>query len=243
MPRRDRRYVVTTLTKDVPPGPQGQPGHKAGTEIIHITAVDVEGLGGASFATPRPSELLLHETKSELARAVRLRSQCLRQTSRPKWTQPGITHRLTNDQLVFDFFGAAMAGVVQAYTAVDARLNEFFTGPVLHKGQSVPVEQVQGFWSVDRKLEYLANSGGMGWINDEGLRDEIDDLKELRDMIVHIRTDLIRSRHPDFLKDGGEKLLWHRLLNDSDLERYGRLAERLLDALRQSTANGENQSG
>ena len=51
-------------------------------------------------------------------------------------------------------------------------------------------------------------------------------------MIVRIRTDLIRSRHPDFLKDGGEKLLWHRLLNDSDLERYGRLAERLLDALR-----------
>src|SRR5688572_16391184 len=116
MPRRDRRYVVTTLTKDVPPGPQGQPGHKAGTEVVLITAVDVEGLGGASFATRRPSELLLHEAKSELARAVRLRSRCLRQTSRPKWTQPAITRRLTNDQLVFDFFGAAMAGVVQAYT-------------------------------------------------------------------------------------------------------------------------------
>jgi hypothetical protein len=234
MPRRDRRYAVTQLAKDVPPGPQGQPGHKAGAEVVLITAVDIKGLGGTSFPTPRPSELLLHESKSDLARAVRLRTQSLRQINRPKWTQPGIAYELTNSELLFDFLGAAMIGVVQAYTAVDARLNEFFTDSVSHQGQSVPVEQVQGYWSVDKKLEYVTDATGATWFDEQRLRDELEDLKALRDMIVHVRTDTVHSRHPDFLQNGGEQLLWHRLLNDSDLERFGRLAEELLNGLQES---------
>lgn len=227
---RDRRLAVTTLAQDVPPGPQGQPGHKAGTEVILVEAVQVDGLGGVSFSTPRPSELLLHEARADLKRAVRLRSRSLSQTARAQWTQPGIEFGFTNVPLLFDFFGTAMSGVMLTHAAVDARLNEFFTEPILHEGQSVSVEQIQGFWSVEKKLGLVAADAGLEAL-EEAVRDEVRELKELRDMVAHIRTEYIRSRHPEFLEHGNRKLLWARLLNDSDLERFGRLAERILDGL------------
>lgn len=227
---RDRRLAVTTLAKDVPPGPQGQPGHNAGTEVVLVEAVQVDGLGGVSFSAPRPSELLLHEAKADLKRAVRLRTQSLSQTTRAKWTQPGIEFGFTNVPLLFDFFGTAMSGVILTYASVDARLNEFFTEPVLHEGQKVSVEQIQGYWSVEKKLGLVATRAGTESLAEE-VHDELRELKELRDMVAHIRTEHIRSRHPEFLEHGNRKLLWARLLNDSELDRFGRLAERILDGL------------
>jgi hypothetical protein len=123
-----------------------------------------------------------------------------------------------------------MSGVMLTHAAVDARLNEFFTEPILHEGQSVSVEQIQGFWSVEKKLGLVAADAGLEAL-EEAVRDEVRELKELRDMVAHIRTEYIRSRHPEFLEHGNRKLLWARLLNDSDLERFGRLAERILDGL------------
>jgi hypothetical protein len=242
MTRRDRRLLVTKLAEDVPAGPQGQPAHKAGSDLVHITAAKVEGVGGVSFATPRPSELLLHEAKATLARAARLRKQCLSQTRRRKWTQPGIDLRITNDQLVFDFFGTAMSGIVQTYTAIDARLNEFFTRPVTHKGQEIPVDQVQGYWSVERKMDYLVANSGLTWLDESSLRSDVRELKELRDMVIHIRSEHIRGGHPEFIRDGGSSLLWTRLLNEQDLERFGRLAERVLEGLRSRRPDGIDKS-
>ena len=227
---RDRRFAVTTLAEDVPPGPQGQPGHKAGSEVVLVEAVKVDGLGGVSFSAPRPSELLLREAKAALKRAVRLRTQSLNQTTRAKWTQPGIEFGFTNESLLFDFFGTAMSGVMLTYASVDARLNEFFTEPVLHEGQKVSVEQMQGYWSAEKKLGLVARRAGLESLLDE-VHEELQELKELRDVVAHIRTDQVRSRHPEFLEHGNRRLLWARLLNDTELDRFGRLAERILDGL------------
>ena len=239
---RDRRFAVTQLAKDVPAGPQGQPAHKAGSEVVLIEAAVVDGLGGISFALPRPSELLLHGAKAALTRAARLRNKSLHQTARPRWSQPGVKFRFTNEVLLLDFFGEAMAGVMLAYAAVDARLNEFFTQPVEHKGETVSVEQVQGHWSVKRKIETIAQVTTLEWFND-AVSDELEELKILRDMVIHIRTDHIAGRYPGFLEDGNQSLLWARLLNEADLEKYGRLAERILDGLKNRTKSpGSDES-
>lgn len=228
---RDRRYAVTTLASDMPAGPQGQPAHQAGAEVVLVESVQIEGLGGVGFPTPRPSELLLHAAAGDLKRATRLGRQCLSQAKAVRWTQPGIEHEITNDQLLFDFFGSAMAGLMLAYAAVDARLNELFTQPVQHKGERVPVEQVQGYWSAQRKLEHILRDRGDAWLGEEDVAG-LAELKELRDMAVHVRTEHILGRYSEFTEDGGEKLLWSRLLNESNLSRFADLAERLLDGLR-----------
>lgn len=243
MARRDRRLLTTRLAKDVPAGQQGQPEHKAGDELVHITAVQVEDVGGVSFATPRASELILQEAKASLKRAARLRAKCLSQVRKIRWTQPGIKYRLSNDQLVFDFFGAAMSGIVDAYTAVDARLNEYFTTSITHEGQEVSTAQVQGYWSASKKLTVVVAETEYDWLADEALVARLAELKELRDIVSHVRSEHLRAGHPEFLEDGSRNLLWSRLLNDSDLERFGRLAEKLLDGLRRPTApdSGESQ--
>lgn len=227
---RDRRYAVTTLASDMPAGPQGQPAHKAGAEVVLVESVQIEGLGGVGFPTPRPSELLLHMAAGVLRRATRLGRQCLSQAKAVRWTQPGIEHEITNDELLFDFFGSAMAGLMLAYAAVDARLNELFTKPVEHKGEMVSVEQVQGYWSAQRKLEHILGERGDAWLAPEDVA-ELAQLKELRDKAAHVRTEHILGRYSEFTEEDGEKLLWSRLLNEGNLVRFADLAERLLDGL------------
>jgi len=123
-----------------------------------------------------------------------------------------------------------MAGLVLAYAAVDARLNEFFRHPVEHKGETVSVEQVQGYWSVKRKIDTITRTRTLDWF-DAARSDELEELKMLRDMVIHIRTDQVTGRYPGFVDDGNQSILWGRLLSEADFEKYGHLAEEILDDL------------
>jgi hypothetical protein len=59
-----------------------------------------------------------------MKRAVRLREAAKKQVAKGKWIQPGHELRFTNEELVFDFFQEAMAGVVLALSALDNLLTE-----------------------------------------------------------------------------------------------------------------------
>ena len=115
----DPRRWVTTLAADVPAGPQGQPSHKAGAEVVVLQVIPVPQVGNVSISVPRTSVLLLNQAGSHLKRAVRLRSKLPGQTRVPRWTQPGIDRYIPNEDLVFDFFEEAMAGIELAHTALD----------------------------------------------------------------------------------------------------------------------------
>lgn len=117
--KRDRRRWVTTLAADVPPGPAGQPAHAAGAEVAVIMPVVLTEVGVVSLTVPRPSALLLASAHHHINRALRLRGQLAKQVKRGKWVQPGLELGFSNDELVFDFFEEAMAGVVLAHTALD----------------------------------------------------------------------------------------------------------------------------
>src|SRR5438552_2482148 len=107
--RNDRRRWVSTIAEDIPPGPQGQPAHKAGTKIYVVQIVDWDPYGKVSFPAPRPSALLLEVAGRHASRADRLQKSLPRQMTDRGWMQPVSDHRFTNEEAIFQFFEEAMA--------------------------------------------------------------------------------------------------------------------------------------
>lgn len=190
-----RRRWTATLAEDVPAGPEGQPAHLAGAEIVVSASVFVEGVGGISFSVPRPSALLRESAEVHVRRAVRLRAQSLKQTRRIRWSHPGMELSFSNETLVMDFFREAMAGVVCAHAALDNLANELlptdftFTDP---KGRARSRDDLEAQSGLELRLSRVA-AAATGRENlraaDPTLWERLMALKDLRDDIAHAKAD------------------------------------------------------
>ena len=192
---RDRRRWTTTLAADIPPGPDGQPAHEAGAEVTVITAVNLLGVGGVSFAVPRPSTLLLEAAEQHLRVAARLRAQAVKQVRRVRWIQPGMEWSFANEQLVMDFFREAIAGIICAFAALDNLANELlpwdfaYTDPDV--GQTRTREDLERNSGIELRLSRVA-ALATGRTNlrtaDPELWRRLTQLKVLRDDLVHAKA-------------------------------------------------------
>lgn len=188
--RTQRRRWVTTLASPIPTGPQGQPSHDIGASISIIDLVEVPGVGNVSLSVPRPSMLLLESAHAHMKRAERLRAAAKKQIAKGKWIQPGHELRFTNEELVFDFFAEAMAGVVLALSALDNLLTELVPDNFTHtsKDGEWSRQRIESSMGVERKLTEIAPiATGRPNIRNENVElfDRAMSLKALRDDIGH----------------------------------------------------------
>jgi hypothetical protein len=192
--RADWRRWETTLTSDVPAGPDGQPAHPAGSTIVAVTAVHIPDVGGVSFPVPRPSSLLFDAASTHVKRATRLRAQAVKQTQARQWVQPGMERSFTNEPLVMDFFREAMAGVICVHAAFDNFANELMPSDFVYDadGERRTRTQLEESSGIELRLSRVA-AAATGRPNlrtaDERLWDRLMALKDLRDDISHAKAE------------------------------------------------------
>lgn len=219
-PRKDRRRWVTRLTEDVPPGPQGQPSHKAGTEVTVVQIIELQGLGKVSFAAPTPSSLLLEAAKPHVQRADRFRKELPQQIATGGWRQPFADAAFTNEALVYDFFQEAMAGILLVHAALDSFANELMPDGFVfdHDGKTYTREELEQR-GIELRLSRVA-AAATGRPNmmssDVLLWDRFVEMKTLRDDIAHLKASGAYSTR-DLAGT-----IWQRLF---DQDSFGALAE------------------
>lgn len=187
---------MLVLGEAIPQGPQGQPAHAAGAELVAVHDVFLDEAGLVSMPVPKPSAMLLDLAEAHAKRASRLRPTLVGQIRPIKYSQPDSSNqRFSNEQLVFDFLQEAMAAVLLTYTALDNAANEAMPADFSMadaKGNIVHRTQIEGRWGIFLRLT-RALPAITGKPNIETARPDIwstlETLKKLRDDLGHIHYD------------------------------------------------------
>jgi hypothetical protein len=193
---RDHRRWIATLAEAVLEGPQGQPAHAAGAEMVVVHDVFLDEVGLVSMSVPKPSAMFLDLAETHASRAVRLRPKLASQIRPIKYGQPDSSNRrFSNEQLVFDFLQEAMAAVLLTYTALDNAANEAMPGDFSMAdaaGNTVERAQIEGHWGITKRLS-LVLPATTGKPSIELARPDIwstlETLKRLRDDLGHVHYD------------------------------------------------------
>jgi hypothetical protein len=189
-PKRDRRRATTTLAQDMPPGPEGQPGHKAGAEVTLSMVVEWPGLGRLSVVAPRGSSLLLHSARERLGRAQRLSSALESQTSTEGFFRPFADRRVTNAAMFFDLLQELMASIVLMHAALDSFASEEIPEDFIYvdeRGREQGRDELLARGIELRLSRVLATATGKENIRTAkaGTWERLEELKILRDSVAH----------------------------------------------------------
>jgi hypothetical protein len=184
------------LAEAVPEGPQGQPAHPAGAELVVVHDVYLDDDGMVSMAVPKPSLMFLDLAEAHANRAVRLRPKLARQIKPIRWSQPGSSNQaFSNDRLVFDYLQESMAAILLTYTALDNTANEAMPADFSMadaSGAVVGRSQIEGYLGIFKRLSQVLPAI-TGKPSIETARPDIwstlDTLKKLRDDLGHIHYD------------------------------------------------------
>lgn len=147
---RDHRRWTFTLAETVPEGPQRQPAHAAGAEMVVVHDLYLDEVGMVSMPVPKPSAMFLDLAEAHATRAQQIRPSLAGQIIPIRWGQPGSANQhFSNVELVFDYLQEAMAAVLLTYTALDNAANEAmpadFSMPDA-SGARVHRAQIEGHW-------------------------------------------------------------------------------------------------
>lgn len=221
-----RRRWSTTITKDVPPGPQGQPAHQAGEEIQVVQVVTHPELGRVGFVAPSPARLLMSAASPRVKRAMRLQLQLPSQTTERGFIKPFMDRRFTSDRAVLDFFEEAMAAVLLLHAALDSYANESMPEglTVSWKGQTLSRDDLEQR-GIKLRLT-VALPAALGKESLETARAEVwqrvAELKDFRDDIAHIKSADVYSNTPT------SETLFSRLLV-ADLHEFASAVEQAME--------------
>lgn len=182
-----RLRAVTTLAEDVPPGPQGQPGHEAGSSVVLVQPVNLLEIGEVTFATAWPSRLLFEAALAHLTRAARLKTQFPKQVRESRWGGKS----LSNDQTVLDFFQDAMAGILLLYGALDSFCVESIPDGFEYQedGRTLEIADIENLGMLKKVSRVLSQAldGTNIATKRQDLWERLQDLKQLRDDIAHVK--------------------------------------------------------
>lgn len=213
---------VTHVTEEVPPGPQGQPAHPAGSVLTMLQIVSVEGLGRVGFPAPRPSALLLEKAKSTIKRATKLRAGLDQQTSSKGFIKPMVDRSVTNIDPWYQFFEEAMAGVLLIHAALDNYANEALPDDFEYteKNQTLSRRQIQDGMGIEKRLSRVLSQA----LNKPNLMTAKTDLWECLTELKALRDDIQHMSFEDAYSQDGEGTVWSRLLS-ADLSAFVACAE------------------
>lgn len=189
-----KRRWTSTLATPIPPGPKGQPGHEVGAQVSVIDLVHVPGIGDVSISVPRPSSLLLVPAALHLKQAEEFCQIAKTQIERSEWVQDGHELSFTDEELVYDFFGEAMSGILLAYTALDNLLNELLPLDFEYKTEKEiwDRQRIESTAGVERKLTQFVPAATDRGSLAEGAPElylRVMELKRLRDDIGHAKLE------------------------------------------------------
>jgi hypothetical protein len=196
---RDRRRAVTTLAEDLPEGPEGQPAHKAGAEVVLIHLVEVDEVGNVATPVAAPSALLRDAAEAHVKRAAKSRARVPSQTKTAEWSQPGYEVTMTNTTLMLDCFQETMAAATLLRAAVDAWSVEQLPVAVWtdQSGREWDRAAIESNMGTERRLTQvlpaLTGSANVAEANPD-MWAHLQRLKTLRDKVAHVHNDEIYAR-------------------------------------------------
>lgn len=193
----------TTLAQDVPPGPQGQPGHKKGSEVVMSCVLNTKRLKKFGMVTPNPVFFYLNIAEQNINEVEDLLSRI--NDSNKEWHMYGATDKtpadkfrnLDEDQL-YTFFQKAISIPIFLFTALEAYANQLiptdysyqrrvkiFFWAKTKKMNKVEVERRIG---TDEKLSKILYDLRHKQIKDTPIWAKYKELKRLRDDLIHLKT-------------------------------------------------------
>lgn len=222
---RDRRRAVSELVSELPPGPEGQPGHKPGAEVVLIMGLDIPEIkeGGISIAVPNGSELLLHQSCIQAERSQKLRKAVLKSVKRSKWVQHGHEYNVS-DATAFDYFEAAMSTVVLAHAAIEQFSLEIIPIDfVFSDGTKTMDRVVLQNKGIEFRLSKVAAAatGRQNLMNEHSLWHEFQYLKSIRDGIIHPSPPHV------YAQGDASETTYGLLLVEQDMQRFPKVVEQI----------------
>lgn len=189
----------TTLAKDMPAGPQGQPVHEKGTEFSFASAIDTEKLGKFIMVTPNPvffyfnfTEQLIEEFKNELISI---------DSSQKEWhmfgsadTTPTDKFRNLDNDLLYSCIQKAMAIPIFLFTAMEAFANQMIPENYIYKAKRADKvlefdkKQIERCVGTEEKIGIILSDIYSKELKQSPLWAIFKDLKDLRDSLVHLKT-------------------------------------------------------
>ena len=190
----------STLAEDVAAGPQGQPAHKKGTEVAFASIIDTKKLGKFGMVTPNPvffylsfAEQLIDGFKAEL---ITINS------SQKEWHMFGPTDTAPTDKfrnldkdLLYSCIQKAMAIPIFLFTAMEAFANQMIPEDYIYEKEinneiiKFDKKQIEGRIGTEEKMGVILSGIYGKELKQSPLWAIFKDLKDLRDSLVHLKTD------------------------------------------------------
>ena len=193
----------TTLAEDVPPGPQGQPAHKKGAEVVISSVLDSKNLGRFGMVTPNPVFFYLNYAEQnikegqELLKRINLSNKEWRMFG-PTDTNPSDKFRDLNKDQLYSYFQKAITVPIFLFTAIEAFANQLIPNHYVYHQRSklflwriqkrVSKLEIERKFSTDKKLTAVLFELKGKQIKTTSLWAQYRKLKNLRDELIHLKT-------------------------------------------------------
>ena len=192
----------TTLAEDMPPGPQGQPAHKKGSEVNMASMIETKRLGKFIMVTPNPIFFYLNSAEQKIKEIEELLKNIDSKNKQVSFQgspgKPADTFRDLDDHLLYEFYEKAIEVPVMLFTSIEAFVNQLIPTEYRYNKNSkwffwkkrsilnkIEVERRIG---TDEKLSKVLFELRKKQIKKSHLWSDYKQIKRIRDEVVHLKT-------------------------------------------------------
>lgn len=192
--------LKTTLAQDMPPGPQGQPGHKKGAEVVVASMINSRNLGRFTVVTPNPVFFYLNSAERHILETKTLIKKI--NQSNKEWHMYNDTDALPNDKFrnlnkdqLYIYIEKTILIPIFLFTAIEAFANQVIPKSATYSRVQMrwpfyvrmDREQIERYLSTGEKLSLILRNAYGKNIKGVHLWDSFRKIKRLRDELVHLK--------------------------------------------------------
>jgi hypothetical protein len=181
-----RIWAESTLTEDMPTGPQGQPSHPKGSRVTLSAEVKL-GDVPIGFTYPRPSELLFRKTQAIINKALHARKRALDSIDQKGFILPHVKGYIWDEEELFYTFENAFLGILGLHASLEALASELmFNTDKLEIDKTIYTKAELLNKGLEFKLTKMASAvTGKENIYGNDIHDELKKLINLRHKLQH----------------------------------------------------------
>lgn len=134
-----RLWAETTTTKDMPPGPSGQPGHPKGSIVRLNAQIATDSGDRLGFAFPRGSEMLFKKSEELILEAEQLKKKVFKSITAKGYIKPYLHGSIGDEQALYAFLENSFLGLLGLLASLEALASEimFKTETLKIKGETL----------------------------------------------------------------------------------------------------------
>ena len=177
----------TTLAKDIPPGPQGQPAHKAGAVVALLNEVVTNRLGEFLLTTPNPVCFYLDLAEKH----IRRREEFIQELNlSKKMVRLKKDFRRFDENSLYEMFETAIVVPIFLYTALEAFSNQLIPTNYTYLSNKGVLNKtdIEKSFSLDNKFKKIIDKEENKKLCKTGMWPLLLEIKKLRDELVHLKT-------------------------------------------------------